>query len=79
MWLKLAIYVKEFFMWSEEFGSKPRGLSGVMETESHYRVHNNPPLVPNLSQMNPVQALPQHYLKSILILSSYLSVDYQEV
>jgi hypothetical protein len=66
-------------MWREEFGSKSRYLSNVMETESHYRVHNSLPLVPNLSQMNPVQALPQHYLKSILILSSYLSLNCQEV
>lgn len=44
-----------------------------MENESHYNVRNSPPLVPNLSQMNSVQALPQHYFKTNLILSFHLS------
>ena len=36
-------------MRSEEFGRKARDLTNVMETESHYRVENNPPLDPNLN------------------------------
>jgi hypothetical protein len=40
--------------------------------EIHYRVHKNPPLVPILSQINPIQTIPSYLSKSILILSTYL-------
>ena len=40
----------------------------------HYRVHKSKPLVPILSQISPVHALPIELLKTILILYSYLQV-----
>jgi len=40
----------------------------------HYRVHNSPPHIPNLSQINPVHTLAT-YLISIAILSSRLRLD----
>jgi hypothetical protein len=38
----------------------------------HYCVHNSLPLIHILSQMNPVHNLPPSFLRSILILFSYL-------
>jgi hypothetical protein len=40
----------------------------------HYWVHRNPPLVPILSQINPVNTTPS-YLRSILILSTHPRVS----
>jgi len=40
----------------------------------HYRIHNNPPLVPILSQMHPVHTHPPYFPKTLIILSSHLSL-----
>jgi hypothetical protein len=44
-----------------------------MELKSHYRFRNSPPLGPTLSQINPVQAIPQHF--NIIL---PLRLDYEE-
>jgi hypothetical protein len=38
----------------------------------YYHVHKNPPLIPILSQMNPVHTNPTYFSKIILIISSHL-------
>jgi hypothetical protein len=53
------------------FSATQEFLNNPYSQKIHYYVHMNPPLVPNLSHMNPVYIMPS-YLRSILILSSRL-------
>jgi hypothetical protein len=41
----------------------------------HRRVHNNPPPVPVLSQINPVHALPFYYFRKYVNIISHLCLD----
>jgi len=67
------LYGAESFLWSTEPLSQeiPRLF---WNPRVHYCVHNNPPLVPILSQMHPVHTLPPYLPKnpSNIILSSTL-------
>jgi hypothetical protein len=57
---------------------KPRN-SLSKEPYYYYRAHNSPPLGPVLTQIHPVHILIPYFLRSILILSSYLHVDLPSV
>jgi hypothetical protein len=41
----------------------------------HYSVHKSPPLIPILSNVNPVHSNPSISLRSVLILSTRLRID----
>jgi hypothetical protein len=64
----------EPFLRSCQLCSHSRNSQRFMKPKVHYRVHNIPPLIPILSQIDPIHTIPSHpiYLRSILILSTHL-------
>jgi hypothetical protein len=51
----------------------------LLNLKVHYRVHKGPPLHSILSQINPVHIIIHYYYKTILIMSSRLSLDLPNV
>jgi hypothetical protein len=57
-------------------GESQKGATAVEWREEFVRFRKGPPLVPALSQMNPVHTFPHYFpLRSILILSSHPPLD----
>jgi hypothetical protein len=53
--------------WEATSRSPAKGFLNILyNPKVHYRVHKRPPLVPNPSQISPVQSIPPHRLSQIL-------------
>jgi hypothetical protein len=58
--------------WEAASCAATQELSSILwNPKFHYHVHKSPPLIPILSQINPIHTIPS-YLRSILILSTQL-------
>jgi hypothetical protein len=62
---------------ANRFSASQEILSILWNPKVHYQIHNSPPPVPTLSQVNPFHAPHTTFWSSILIISSYLRLCLQ--